>query len=483
MRILIDCSYINFQAQPSGVPRVVSSYVEWGYRWGETRGIEVIPVVPKARGIYVVHPAPGVPPAYLNERATIRGFRKTVRSFGSLAYGAGRLGRSVVRKLLHSAAGRFDSPHNNSVFYRIDERLTELARRVFLYVLDRAPNPHRISLQSGDLLFCPAYWHDVEPAIYRNIRAQGCTIVTLVHDLLPITLADQYPSPWREQFRVNLLQALDYASAFVCVSEVTRQALHKFARNSGKHGHFATAHSGYQPVGTCQPTVRSKRLDFLFKSDRRPLLMVGSIEPKKGHLRVLDVLERKWSSGYDRPLAIAGRPGWLSSDIVRRIRHSAYFGKRLFWFDDFSDDDLSFAYSRCHALVFASLAEGFGLPLIEASMDRKPSIVFRTAIAEEILGGYGVFFDELPDALSVILDRLEDLETYSRIQQRLGAFTWPAWRETVAGVFDCLVASRADWTAFPAAIEPTPPLTASTARAVKMPASQSDRQDPPAALR
>lgn len=483
MRILIDCSYINFEAQPSGVPRVVASYVECGYRWGEARGIEVIPVVPKKRGIYVVHPVPGQPPPYLDDRKTIGGVRRAVRSFGRLAYGAGRAGRSAARKLLHFVAKHFDSPDKSSVFYRVDERLTELARSIFLYVLDRAPNPHRVAVQSDDILFSPAYWHDVDPAIYRNIRAQGCEIVILVHDLLPIALAEYYQSPWREQFRTNLIAALDYASAFVCVSEVTRQALRAFALESGKAGQFATAHNGYQPVGKCQPTARSKRLEFLFEAERRPLLMVGSIEPKKGHVRVLDVLERKWSSGYDRPLVIAGRPGWLASEIMRRIRQSVHLGKKLFWFDDFNDDDLSLAYSRCHALVFASLAEGFGLPLIEASMDRKPSVVFRTAIAEEIIGDYGVFFDDTPGALSAALDGIENPEAYSAIQLRLGAFAWSPWRETVAGVFDCLAACRGDWSALPATIKPISSLGLSTAPTVKMTASANDRQNPEAVLR
>ena len=341
------------------------------------------------------------------------------------------MGRSVARKLLHWVAKRFDNPRKNSVFYRIDERLTELARHIYLYVMDRAPNPHRISLQSGDLLFSPAYWHDVDPAIYRGIRAQGCTIVMLVHDLLPITLAEQYQSPWREQFRLNLSQALDYASAFVCVSEVTRQDLRKFARDFGKAGHFTTAHNGYQPVGTYQPTARSKRLESLFESERCPLLMVGSLEPKKGHARVLDVLERKWSSGYSRPLVIAGRPGWLSSDIVWRIRQSAHLGTRLFWFDNLDDDDLSFAYARCHALVFASLAEGFGLPLVEASMDRKPSVVLRTEIAEEILDDYGVFFDE-SEALPV--HRFGSARGFGILWRN----TTASWRVYVAGLAgDC----------------------------------------------
>jgi glycosyltransferase involved in cell wall biosynthesis len=454
MRILIDCSYINFQAQPSGVPRVVASYVEAGYRWGETRNIEVIPVVPKAGGLYLVRPVPGLaPPVYLRDAMVVGTSERTIKFFGGAAYLAGRFARSVARHVLHRGATLFGR-RNSSVFYRLDESLTGLARRTFLLARDMAPNRHQVVPTQGDILFCPAYWHDVDPGIYRRIRAQGCAIVILVHDLLPITMPEQYAYPWREDFKKNLIQAFDHASAFVCVSETTRQALRTFAREVGKDGNFATAHNGYQAVGTSTPTSRTHRLDVLFKSALAPLLMVGSIEPKKGHVRVLEELERKWSSGYDRPLAIAGRPGWMASDIVQRIRHSLYFGKKLFWFEDFDDDDLSFAYSRCHALVFASLAEGFGLPLIEAAMDRKPAIVYRTEIAEEILGDYGVFFDDSPNALSTALDALEQPQTYARVRERLSTFNWPGWPQRVAAVFDSFIACQGDWTTLPEIIAP-----------------------------
>lgn len=454
MRILVDCSYINFLAQPSGVPRVVASYVECGYRWGESRNVEVIPVVPKAGGVYLVRPVPGLaPPAYLKDGMAVGTSERILKILGVLAYSAGHFVRSVARRILHFAATSFGK-RNSSIFYRLDEGLTGLARRTFLFTKDRVPNTHPIVPTQGDILFCPAYWHDVDPGVYRRIRTQGCDVVILVHDLLPITLPEQYAYPWREEFKKNLLQAFDHASAFICVSETTRKALRTFAREAGKDGNFATAHNGYQAVGTSTPTSRTRRLDFLFQPIRRPLLMVGSIEPKKGHVRVIEELERKWSSGYDRPLAIAGRPGWMASDIVQRIRHSPYFGKRLFWFEDFDDDDLSFAYSRCHALVFASLAEGFGLPLIEATMDRKPAVVYRTEIAEEILGDYGVFFDDSPNALSVALDLLEDPLAYARISERLSAFNWPGWPQCVAAVFDCLIACEGNWTRLPEIIAP-----------------------------
>ena len=62
MRILIDCSFIDFTRQPTGIPRVVLKYIEGGYRWGEERGIEVVPVVTTKDGLYPVRPIPGESP-------------------------------------------------------------------------------------------------------------------------------------------------------------------------------------------------------------------------------------------------------------------------------------------------------------------------------------------------------------------------------------------------------------------------------------
>ena len=73
---------------------------------------------------------------------------------------------------------------------------------------------------------------------------------------------------------------------------------------------------------------------------RPSFLMVGTIEPRKGHLQVLDAFDQLWSQGVDVNLIIAGAEGWqhLPQDmrrtipqIVARLRSHPERGRRLFW--------------------------------------------------------------------------------------------------------------------------------------------------------
>jgi alpha-1,2-rhamnosyltransferase len=177
--------------------------------------------------------------------------------------------------------------------------------------------------------------------------------------------------------------------------------------------------------------------------------MVSTIEPKKGQARIIDFFEQRWKGGYRRGLVLIGVPGWMSVDIVRKIRRSEYFGGLLRWFDDLDDANLDYAYRHCHALIVASIAEGFGLPMIEGSMARKPVLANRSAIAEEILGDYPLYFDQSDSSLSEALDRIEDPAIYRSRCERLEKFDWPDWRHTVPPVLDALAGGRNCWASLP----------------------------------
>jgi glycosyltransferase involved in cell wall biosynthesis len=449
MRILIDCSDVILWRQPTGIPRVVRQYLEEGYRWAQIRGIEVIPVLPKAPEVVVIYEVPGLSqPAYLRELIGTSSLRAGLNTVGSIFYAHGHKARVGLRRFLESCAKTFKNTRLGDYFYGLDNALSSLARMLVTAVTGIRGESPRISLRTGDVLFCPAHWHDTSPEIYRWIRSQGCDVVILLHDILPITLPSCYPSPMRDHFRNNVIQAFDIATAFICVSKTTCKALGEFAQLCGKQNKFVTAYNGYHALRQKGGWSRAK--DYAFQES--PFLMVGSIEPKKGHIRVIEQLESKWGIGYSRPLMIIGRTGWMAAEITKRIRDSKYFGHKLFWFTDLDDSDLSEAYSQCHALIFASLAEGFGLPMLEASMYRKPTIAYRSMIAEEILKGFGLFFDDTPNSLSVAIDKLEDPEFYNRIQATLSNYKWPSWQERAVAVFECLVNSAGHWNELPSEI-------------------------------
>lgn len=398
-RVLIDCSYIDFARQPTGIPRVVLKYIEVGYDWGRERGVEVVPVVPSAEGLFLCRPVPGAnAPPDLAEKAE--------RSW-----------------LMPRGQGR--APRGSGLISPGIE-----------------PGP-------GDILFAPSYWHDVDPAIYRAIRRKGARIAILVHDILPVEHPAFYQSPWRYRFEANLIHAIRGSDALFCVSRTTRRAVEAFADRRGlTPPPVVTAYNGFDPLvsrrhaaqiraGKIEPRITDGEAVRVLK-DRQPLLMVGSIEPKKGHIPVLQCLEAMWAAGYERELVIIGRPGWLECEVVEFIEGSPFHGRRLFWLSGIDDFDLAYAYIGCRALIFASLAEGFGIPMIEASHFGKPVIVYDTPIAREVLAGVGRFFGDAASLVRALLE-LEMAETYSALRAAAERFTWPTWDEYSPAVFDELM--------------------------------------------
>jgi glycosyltransferase involved in cell wall biosynthesis len=89
----------------------------------------------------------------------------------------------------------------------------------------------------------------------------------------------------------------------------------------------------------------------------------------------------------------------MCGDIVESFQASRWLGNCLFWFDDVADAALAAFYRRSHALLFAPLAEGFGLPLIEAASCSSPILARDTPTSREILRSHGVYFATADDMI------------------------------------------------------------------------------------
>ena len=456
VRILLDCSHINFESQPSGIPRVVGNYLAQGCRWSERTGIPLLPVRVREHGLVLVRPVPHTAPGDPGKPQPVA-LDRAINFAAFWAYVAGHRFRHALRRMLHAADATAQLEPGNNLFYRVDARLTSWAARLVAFARRLRPGQQLIEPRAGDILFCAGYWHETDPALYRKLAERGCAIVFLIHDVLPVTLPQFYPYPWNAQFKARLLEGIDLASAVLCVSAVTRDGVLDIVASTGTRRKVSVAYNGYQPLdhgrASKSATVNPQLASALGKTPA-PFIMVSTIEPKKGQARIIDFFEQRWRSGYRRGLVLIGVPGWMSVDIVRKIRRSEYFGGLLRWFDNLDDANLDYAYRHCHALIVASIAEGFGLPMIEGAMAGKPVLANRSVIAEEILGDYPLYFDQSDASLSEALDRIEDAAVYRSRCERLKRFDWPAWRHTVPSVLDALVSSRSCWASLPEFIGP-----------------------------
>ncbi len=153
-----------------------------------------------------------------------------------------------------------------------------------------------------------------------------------------------------------------------------------------------------------EATARRLGIDDLF------VLAVGSLEPRKNLERLLDA----WTALPDRfrsthQLVVVAADGWRQRDIVRRIDGLEHTGS-VVRVGRLNDDELAALYRRARALVFPSLAEGFGLPVAEAMACGAPVVTSNSSSLPEVAGGAAILVDpEDADEITAAIARvLED---------------------------------------------------------------------------
>lgn len=222
-------------------------------------------------------------------------------------------------------------------------------------------------------------------------KAAGASIQLLVYDLLPIRQPQWFQRKTVRNFRRWLNFLADHCDSALCISRDTEQDLRLWIATNfpGRLATFDThvIRLGGE-IGSTAPSrgVSSDARHLLDQRAARPfILMVGTVEPRKGHDAAIDAFESLWSGGGDTvpDLVIVGRPGWKTERLQRRIQRHPETQRRLFWFDDASDELLDQLYRGCQGVVVPSYAEGFGLPVEEARRYGKAVLARDLAVFRE----------------------------------------------------------------------------------------------------
>ncbi len=373
-RFLFDCSFTTNQPGEVGITRVVRKLAA-GVRYSSSDRIELQPVVYSLDGWHAAELAmTSAASGAMSRPPAVGPLASLLRSSANLRI------RRWVRRILPLPA-------------------QELAWWTFSALtygrLAHALPPIRI--RRGDcLVLCDASWNYQPWSQIAAARSQGARVVTMVHDLIPLN-HPQFCAPLLTRiFRRWLASALALSDVIMCNSAATRREVEDYCRREGlRHPPIGTFRLGVDlPEFAAHEDLRPA-LTSLFASSAPMILVVGSIEPRKNHAVVLDACERLWRSsgpGSDLRLVIAGRPADGADAVMRRIAHHPEQGGRLTHFMNLTDGELDVLYRRATALVFASWAEGFGLPLAEARQRGCRVVASRIpAFAEQADAGVGLF--------------------------------------------------------------------------------------------
>jgi glycosyltransferase involved in cell wall biosynthesis len=198
--------------------------------------------------------------------------------------------------------------------------------------------------------------HDLSAALIDHVHARGMKIAFIVHDLLPIELPDD---PLRE-LHIERTVAIARADLVLPVSDHAADAVTRYFRDT---------------------PLPSRPVE---------ILCVSTIAPRKNQLTLLQAFE---AFCLERPdvdvrLTLAGRSYSPSSD---QIVHIARANPRVALAGFLSDADVIAAYDRAHFSVFPSIAEGYGLPIVESLWLGKPCLCANFGSMAEIAAGGGCF--------------------------------------------------------------------------------------------
>lgn len=333
--------------------------------------------------------------------------------------------------------------------------VVDVGPRDVFYSADYSPNAVMEAARSG--LY--AYW-----------RARGVEVNFLIHDLLPVLRPEFFPANSDQTHGAWLACVADNADRMLCISDAVRHEmmawLDRHQHNLAKRLKLAVLHHGAD-IGTGMPSTEPASMrqayPLLDQFAATPsFLMVGTIEPRKGHLQTLAAFDLLWESGMQVNLVIVGNEGWVSlaqserrtvPQIVERLQRHPQLGKRLFWLKGINDDYLQHVYLTCTCLLAPSEGEGFGLPLIEAARYKLPILARDLPVFREVAQQHASYFsglgaDDLAAAIRTWLERRAQGANPASETMR-----WVTWEQNVGELLTVLEGRQPEYS-WPTGVPP-----------------------------
>ena len=306
--------------------------------------------------------------------------------------------------------------------------------------IDRTP----IVAQPGDVFIGLDFSLDTVRFHRRQLshfRRAGGSLWFLVCDLLPAERPEWFSANNVLRYKAWLEIIAGIADGFLCISQQTEGDLRRvlaerfgleegYATRIVPMGHAILDSMLQEAAAAAPPTSR-------FDMTQPFSLMVGTLEPRKGHADVIAAFSELWLQGSQHRLVLVGRMGWKIEMLRDAIRNHPEHGDKLLWFDDVGDLELEQIYQACEGVIVASHAEGFGLPLIEALGHFKP-VLARDLPIFRVHQKRGVrYFPATGDAVT-LGDYIGDWVTDIRAGRAAVTAPDADWKKSAAIIIDAL---------------------------------------------
>ena len=297
---------------------------------------------------------------------------------------------------------------------------------------------YRLKFEPGDkILILDAIWcgpHNYEYLTEETTKGNLKTY-TVIYDLIPI----RSYSELIKSYNPFIEFALKSSNAIICISKTVSEEIaeyyneHKLQRDKPLEIYYF--HLGFE-METKVGTVRDEIKNFVNKSTT--FLMVGTLLSHKNYVTVLKTFQKIIDQNPEESmqLLIIGKNGWDNQEFINLYASDNRFKDRVLWIQNGSDEELQWAYQNCEAFIFASLIEGYGLPIAEAAHFGLPIICSDIPIFHEVAGDNAIYFSPLDVEMlkNILLDwnNLKNTVDSSKIK----LYTWRECAQEILDIID-----------------------------------------------
>lgn len=406
--IYVDVTELVFLDLRTGIQRVVRELLEHGADGAAQ--VPLIPVVAVGRRFHrlsemgwqrIRSPGSGVQEKRITHE---RGVHPVVRT---------------VKRLARVSAPLYNWMQRVYVRRRIRERAQGL------YIEEPTVIPSSAALVLLDSFWGGSSTLEAARALRRRSKAD---IVVVVYDLIPVSHPQFCDYRLVQRFRPLMARAASVSDRALAISQSCADAFAtEFPRTAVTA--FPLGHDLRDEGAESQAWPEG-----LWQDSGKVFVIVGSIEPRKGHQTVLDAFERRWAREKADKLLIIGKVGWEVEELMCRLDNHVEKGRHLFHVHNATDSMLREALGRADAGIIASYIEGFGLPLAENLAAGLPVLASDIAVFHEIAGDYALYFE--PGNAAALDEAIDVLHgSFAERTRRVEDFNWPSWREAAALFF------------------------------------------------
>lgn len=264
------------------------------------------------------------------------------------------------------------------------------------------------------------------------------------YDVIPMVAAEKVTPEMTTTFG-GYLSVVKHADRVSTISRTSRDSFKAFATMAAAEGLNApkiAAHDLPSEAHPLDPVEIDAARSKLGVQDGVVVLVVGSHEPRKNHLAVLEAAERLWAGGERTfELLFLGWSSWLSEEFDELVTKLTSAGRRIIVHKHCSEEELWAAYRLARFTIFPSLLEGFGLPIAESLACGTPVITSNYGSMAEVAEDGGCLLvdprniDELERAMAQLLDDDDALRKLRDQAVRVDTGTWESYADTLWDFF------------------------------------------------